>query len=323
MKCDYDKDFLMGIYTNLLKTRMMEQKLVDIYAEGIVPGHIHSGMGQEGTYVGVTSTRKPGDYFKFGHRPLSINYIVGQPMDEFFGELLGKLSGNALGHGGTNHLGRLEDGVVGFSGTLGADAGVSVGAALTIDMEGRDNVSYFFYGDGTSNRGPIHEAMSLASVWKLPVLFVCENNQFAISTYSSFSSVVKNPGADRAAGYGMPSEVVDGTDVLAVYEAAQRLTKYIREGNGPAILECKDYRWRGHFEGDQCAYRDAAVTEKYMEEKDCVKIMEDKLKELDFLTDAEIEKMRADFDQEMDESIKRAQAAPEMKPEDIYDCLYV
>ena len=262
MKCDYEKDFLMGIYTDLLKTRMMEQKLVDIYAEGIVPGHIHSGMGQEGTYVGVTSTRKPGDYFKFGHRPLSINYIVGEPMDEFFGELLGKLSGNALGHGGTNHLGRLEDGVVGFSGTLGADAGVSVGAALTIDMEGRDNVSYFFYGDGTSNRGPIHEAMSLASVWKLPVLFVCENNQFAISTFSSFSSVVKNPGADRAVGYGMPSEVVDGTDVLAVYEAAQRLTKYIREGNGPAILECKDYRWRGHFEGDQCAYRDAAVTEK-------------------------------------------------------------
>ena len=323
MKCDYDKDFLMGIYTDLLKTRMMEQKLVDIYAEGIVPGHIHSGMGQEGTYVGVTSTRKPGDYFKFGHRPLSINYIVGEPMDEFFGELLGKLSGNALGHGGTNHLGRLEDGVVGFSGTLGADAGVSVGAALTIDMEGRDNVSYFFYGDGTSNRGPIHEAMSLASVWKLPVLFVCENNQFAISTFSSFSSVVKNPGADRAVGYGMPSEVVDGTDVLAVYEAAQRLTKYIREGNGPAILECKDYRWRGHFEGDQCAYRDAAVTEDWIANHDCVKNFEAKLMEQGVITADEISQMRADFDREMDEAILRAEAAPEMKPEEIYDNLYV
>ena len=323
MKCDYEKDFLMGIYTDLLKTRMMEQKLVDIYAEGIVPGHIHSGMGQEGTYVGVTSTRKPGDYFKFGHRPLSINYIVGEPMDEFFGELLGKLSGNALGHGGTNHLGRLEDGVVGFSGTLGADAGVSVGAALTIDMEGRDNVSYFFYGDGTSNRGPIHEAMSLASVWKLPVLFVCENNQFAISTFSSFSSVVKNPGADRAVGYGMPSEVVDGTDVLAVYEAAQRLTKYIREGNGPAILECKDYRWRGHFEGDQCAYRDAAVTEDWIANHDCVKNFEAKLMEQGVITADEISQMRSDFDREMDEAILRAEAAPEMKPEEIYDNLYV
>ena len=319
----YEKDFLEGIYKDLLKTRMMEQKLVDLYAEGIVPGHIHSGLGQEGSYVGVLSTRKKGDYFKFGHRPLSINYIVGEPMDEFFAELLGKITGNALGHGGTNHLGRLCDGVVGFSGTLGCDAGVSLGAALTISMEGRDNVSYFFYGDGTSNRGPIHEAMSLASVWKLPVLFVCENNQFAISTFSSYSSVVKNPGADRAAGYGMPSEVVDGTDVLAVHEAAERLSKYVREGNGPAVLECKDYRWRGHFEGDQCAYRDAEVTKKWMEEKDCVKNFEAVLKEQGVLTDEKIAEIRADFAREMEESVQRVQADPEMTPDKIYDCLYV
>ena len=319
----YSKDFLIGIYKDLVKTRMMEQKLVDLYAEGIVPGHIHSGMGQEGSYVGVVSTRKQGDYFKFGHRPLSINYIVGEPMDEFFGELLGKLSGNAKGHGGTNHLGRLCDGVVGFSGTLGCDAGVSLGAAMTVDMEGRDNVSYFFYGDGTSNRGPVHEAMCLASVWKLPVLFICENNQFAISTPSSYSSVVKNPGADRAAGYGMPSEVVDGTDVLAVYEAAQRLTKGIRAGKGPAVLECKDYRWRGHFEGDQCPYRDAEEAKKWEEEKDCVKLFEEKLKAQKVLTDEDIAKIREDFAREMDESVQRAQAEPEMQPGDIYDYLYV
>lgn len=319
----YEKDFLEGIYKDLLKTRMMEEKLVDLYAEGIVPGHIHSGLGQEGSYVGVLSTRKKGDYFKFGHRPLSINYIAGEPMDEFFAELLGKITGNALGHGGTNHLGRLCDGVVGFSGTLGCDAGISVGAALTIDMEGRDNVSYLFYGDGTSNRGPIHEAMCLASVWKLPVLFICENNQFGISTFSSYSSVVKNPGADRAAGYGMPSEVVDGTDVLAVYEAAQRLTKYIREGNGPAVLECKDYRWRGHFEGDQCAYRDPEVTKKWMEEKDCVKNLEAALKEQGVLTDEKIAQIRADFAREMEESVQRVQTNAEMTLDDIYDCLYV
>ncbi len=318
----YEKEFLKGLYKDVLQARMLEQKMVDIYAEGIVPGHIHSGMGQEGAYVGVVSTRKKGDYFKFGHRPLAIYHTIGDPLDTFFGELLGKVTGNSGGRGGANHLGRFEDGVVGFSGTLGCDAGVSVGAALTIDMEGRDNVSYFFYGDGTASRGPVHEAMCLASAWKLPVLFVCENNQFAISTPSSYSSAVPNPGTDRAAGYGMPSEVVDGSDVLAVYEAAQRLTKSIREGNGPALLECKDYRWRGHFEGDQCAYRDAAVTEKYMAENDCVKLLGDKLKAEGILTDEEIEKMRVDFNQEMDESIARAQAAPEMKAEEIYDHLY-
>jgi len=302
---------------------MLEEKLVDLYAEGIVPGHIHSGVGQEGSYIGVLATRKEGDYFKFGHRPLSVNYIVGEPLDAFFGELLGKVTGNALGHGGTNHLGRLQDGVVGFSGTLGCDAGISVGAALTIETEGRDNVSYFFYGDGTSNRGPIHEAMALASSWRLPVLFVCINNQFAISTPSAYSSVAKNPGADRAAGYGMPSAVADGPDVLAVYEAAKKLTDGIRAGGGPAVLESKEYRWRGHFEGDQCAYRDADVTRKYMEEKDCVKLLGDELTARGILTPEEIKRMRQEFNGEMDAGVRAAQEAREMTPDELYDCLYV
>lgn len=319
----YEKDFLRQIHKDLLETRLMEEKLVEIYAQGIVPGHIHSGVGQEASYVGVLATRKEGDYFKFGHRPLAANYIVGEPMDEFFGELLGKITGNAKGHGGTNHLGRLQDGVVGFSGSLGCDAGVSVGAALMIDMKQRKNVSYFFYGDGTSNRGPIHEAMCLASAWKLPVLFICENNQFAISTFSSYSSAVENPGADRAAGYKMPSVVVDGTDVLAVYEAAEKMAAYVREGNGPALIECKGYRWRGHFEGDQCSYRDAEVTRKYMEEHDCVKNLEKTLVEQGVLTEKDLADMRETFNQEMDASIQRAQQAPEMTPEEIYDYLYV
>ena len=319
----YEKEFLREVYTDLLKTRMLEEKMIDLYAESIIPGHVHSGAGQEGTFVGVLHSSKKGDYFKFGHRPLAIAHVAGQPLDEYFGEMLGKTTGNSGGRGGSLHLGRLEDGVVGFSGTLGCDAGVPVGAALTIDMEGRDNVSYYFYGDGTASRGPVHEAMVLASAWKLPVLFVCENNQFAISTPSSFSSAAPNPGADRAAGYAMPSEVVDGTDVLAVYEAAMRLTKSIREGNGPAILECKDYRWKGHFEGDQCAYRDAEVTKDYIENKDCVKLLEDKLRSEGVMTDEDFAKLREDFNREMDESVARAQAAPEMKPEEIYDNLYV
>ena len=205
---------------------------------------------------------------------------------------------------------------------MGCDAAVGVGAALTIDAEGRDNLSFVFMGDGTSSRGPVYEAMNLAAAWKLPVLFICHNNQFAISTPASYSIAVEHPGADRAAAFNMPSKAVDGTDVLAVYEAAKELVAGIRAGGGPAVLECKDYRWRGHFEGDQCAYRDAAVTEKYMAENDCVKLLGDKLKAEGILTDEEIEKMRVDFNQEMDESIARAQAAPEMKAEEIYDHLY-
>ena len=314
----YEKEFLRKLYRNLLDMRLLEQKMVDTYAQGRVPGHIHSGVGQEASFVGVLANYKEGDYYKRTHRLTAVPYMMGTSLDTFFGELLAKTTGNSGGRGGAIHIGDL-----GFSGTLGCDAAVGVGAALTIDAEGRDNLSFVFMGDGTSSRGPVYEAMNLASAWKLPVLFICHNNQFAISTPASYSIAVEHPGADRAAAFNMPSKAVDGTDVLAVYEAAKELVSGIRAGGGPAVLECKDYRWRGHFEGDQCAYRDAAVTEDWIANHDCVKNFEAKLMEQGVITADEISQMRADFDREMDEAILRAEAAPEMKPEEIYDNLYV
>ena len=319
----YSKEFLQEIYTHLLETRLMEEKLVELYAQGRVPGHVHSGVGQEATYVGVLSTRKDGDYYKLAHRPIALPRMLGTSLDVFFGELLAKTTGNSGGRGGSLHIGELSKGMLGMSGTLGCDTGVAVGAALTIQMEERDNVSYMFMGEGTSSRGPVYEAMNLAAAWKLPVLFICENNQFAISTHCASTIPVANALADRAAGYGMPAKVVDGTDVLAVYEAAKELVDGIRAGNGPAILECQSYRWRGHFEGDQCAYRDAAVTEKWIDEKDCVKNLEAMLVVKGVLTGDEISQKRSAFDAEMEKSIAHAEAAPAMKPEDIYDYLYV
>lgn len=319
----YEKEFLRKLYRDLLDMRLLEKKMVDTYAQGRVPGHIHSGVGQEGSYVGVLANFKEGDYYKRTHRLTAVPYMMGTDLDTFFGELLGKKTGNSGGRGGAIHIGELRTGDLGFSGTLGCDTGVAVGAALTIDMEERDNVVFMFMGDGTSSRGPVYEAMNLAAAWKLPVLFVCHNNQFAISTPASYSIAAKNVVADRAAGYCMPSKVVDSTDVLAVYEAARELVAGIRAGNGPAILECQDYRWRGHFEGDQCPYRDAAVTEEWVQNKDCVKLMEARLLEQGVITEEEIAQMRADFDREMDEAILRAEAAPQMEPEEIYDYLYV
>lgn len=319
----YEKEFLRELYQNLLDMRLLEQKMVDTYAQGRVPGHIHSGVGQEASFVGVLANYKEGDYYKRTHRLTAVPYMMGTSLDTFFGELLAKTTGNSGGRGGAIHIGELHTGDLGFSGTLGCDAAVGVGAALTIDAEGRDNLSFVFMGDGTSSRGPVYEAMNLASAWKLPVLFICHNNQFAISTPASYSIAVEHPGADRAAAFNMPSKAVDGTDVLAVYEAAKELVAGIRAGGGPAVLECKDYRWRGHFEGDQCAYRDAAVTEEWIANHDCVKNFEAKLMEQGVITADEISQMRADFDHEMDKAILRAEAAPEMKPEEIYDNLYV
>ena len=222
-----------------------------------------------------------------------------------------------------SHIGHLSDGVLGFSGTLGCDAAIPVGAALTIEAEGRDNVAFLFVGDGAANRGPVYEAMVLASDWKLPVVFVCENNGFAISTPTAYSSAVPNVLADKAAGYGMPSVVCDGTDVLAVYEAASQIIASVRAGNGPAVIECKSYRWRGHFEGDQCAYRDGEVTREHMENGDCLKKLETALTAEGVLTQEDIAALRESFEREMDEAIARAEASPEMTSEEIFDNLYV
>ena len=317
----YTADFLTQLYRNLLSVRLFEEKQVELYALGKVPGHIHSGIGEEGSCTGVMATHKEGDYVKISHRPVGAGILAGSDLTTMFAELMGRVGGNALGMGGVLHMTSLKNGMLGFSGTLGCDAAVADGAALTIQMSGTDNVAYCFYGDGTSNRGPIHEAMNLAAIWKLPVLFVCNNNQYAISTPATYSSPVANPGADRAAAYGMPSRIADGNDVLAVYEAASELVAGIRAGNGPAVLECKMCRMRGHFEGDQQKYRDLSVVEEW-KEKDCIARMEKYLQDNGVLTADEIQAIRDELNAKMEAAIAAADLSPEPTPDDLYRNLF-
>lgn len=318
---EHTAEFLKSLYRNLLSIRLFEEKQVEIYALGKVPGHIHSGIGEEAVAAGVMATRKEGDYFKISHRPVGASVALGVPLNTMFAELMGKVTGNALGLGGVLHMTSLEHGMVGFSGTLGCDIAVADGAALSIQMAGTDNVAYVFYGDGTSSRGPVHEAMNLAAAWKLPVLFVCNNNQFAISTPVTTGVSVANPGADRAPAYGMPTLTADGTDVLSVYEAVKQLVDGIRAGGGPAVLDCKTYRWRGHFEGDQCKYRDIAVTEEWYK-KDCVAHLEEYLQDQGVMTAEEIQKVRDEISAEMEAAVAFGEASPEPTPEDLFRNLY-
>ncbi len=318
----YSKNFLIELYKELVELRLFEEKLVEIYTLGKVPGHIHSGVGEEATYVGTLATRKDGDYYKITHRPVGTSAILGVPLNTIFSEIMGKKDGNSGGRGGVNHVSLLSKGMLGFSGTLACDIAIGTGAGLKIKKNGTDNIVYVYYGDGTSSRGPVHEAMNLAAVWKLPVLFICENNQFAISTHASEGISIENPGADRAAGYGMPSKIVDGTDVLAVYEGTKELEEYVRAGNGPAILEAKAYRWRGHFEGDQAKYRDAEITEEW-KKKDCVEKMEKYILENKVATQEEIDLIRKEINDELDKAIEFAEASPAITAEEIYEYLYV
>jgi len=318
----YSKEFLCSIHEKMLTLRQMELKILDRYAQGRVPGHIHSAIGQEGTFAGVLSTKKDGDYWKPIHRMHSLSYMMGMDEDAFWGELFGKKTGNSGGRGGMLHIGDFNTGFLGMSATLGNDAGVCVGAAMTIDYDNRDNVVYMIMGDGTSSRGPVYEALTMAKLWNLPVLFICENNAFALSTPAEDGIPVKDALAGRGSGWELPTKVVDGTDVLAVYEAAKELTDQMRAGGGPAILECKNYRWRGHFEGDQCNYRDPEMTKDKMENQDCLKMFEEKLINKGIITEQEIEAFKERFDKQMDAAIERAEAAPSIKPEEIYDNLY-
>ena len=184
-----------------------------------------------------------------------------------------------------------------------------------------DRVSVVFFGDGASNRGTFHEAMNVASAWKLPVIFVNEMNCWASTTPYRTTCNVENI-SDRAAGYHVPGVVVDGQDVFAVYEAAKELVDGIRAGGGPAVLDCTTYRWRGHFEGDQTKYRDPAVTEEWKKNKDCVAQMEQRLQDQGVMTAEEIQQMRDEINAKIEDAVAYAESSPEPTPEDLFRNLY-
>jgi len=317
----YTKAFLTKLYTELLSIRMIEERLVEIYAQGIVPGHIHSGVGEEAAFVGTLATRNEGDYYKGTHRAIATVNILGVSMEQIFAEILGKETGTAAGRGGVNHIGELSKGVIGTAGSLGCDMVVSIGAGLSSKYLNNGKIVYSYYGDGTSSRGSLHEAMNLAAVWKLPVLFVCTNNQFAISTHESTTIPVANPGADRASAYGMPTRIVDGTDILAVYDATKDLTDYIRAGNGPAVIETKCYRWRGHYEGDQAEYRSAEIAEKE-QQKCCIRNLEKYLLDNNVMGEEDFALERARLSEKLDQAVAFAVESPEPDVEDIFRNLY-
>lgn len=318
---EYSKELITDLYKELLSVRMAEEKLVEIYALGKVPGHIHSGVGEEAAYVVPLMTKREGDYSKFTHRVIAATHAVGISFNEMFAEILGKDTGTSHGRGGVNHVARLDKGIIGVAGSLGVDTEVAIGAGLSAKYLDNGRIVYCFNGDGVHSRGNIHEAWNLAAEWKLPVLFVCDDNQFAISANHKNTICVPNPAADRAAGYGMPSKVVHGDDPLAVYDAAKELTDYIREGNGPAVLEVKTYRWRGHFEGDQCAYRDKAITEQELK-KDCIANLEEYIRRNGIISDDDMELMKKEIALELDEAVEFAESSPEPALDSVYLNVY-
>ncbi len=314
-------ELLRKFYENYLLLRLTEERLVDIYYAGKVPGHIHSGIGEEALQAVMLELMEDDDYYSGHHRPVSGGLVLGIDLKTFFCEIMGKKEGNAKGLSGVNHIYSLKHRGLGNSSSLGCDAAVPVGAALASRRDGK-GITISENGDATTSRGPVHEAMVLAASWKLPVLFVTQNNSFGISTDSRTTLPTINPSADRAAGYAMPSEVADGTDVLDVYEKCKKMMDYVRENGKPAILETHAYRWGGHFEGDQTLYRDKEE-EAEMRKNDGLAKFGKYLVDEGLMTVEEQDELKAKLTHDIDEAVAYAEAAEAPTLDDVYDLMKV
>ncbi|WP_028656959.1 thiamine pyrophosphate-dependent dehydrogenase E1 component subunit alpha [Nocardioides sp. J54] len=253
------QDELMEIYRKVVTVRFAELRIRDhVETEGF-GGFWHPGIGQEGLQVGAIAAMRPEDYLYYAHRGLGYAYAKGMDMVPLFGDLLGRAVGSTRGKGGgTVHFASAEHGVLGQGGTLGSNFVLGAGTALASQLRGDGRVTVVFFGDGASGRGTWHEAALQASVWKLPVVWVCENNGWALSARFEDQSPTPHV-ADRASAYGMPGVIVDGQDALAVRDATADAIERARRGEGPTLIEAKTLRIRGHYEGDRQPYREDQV----------------------------------------------------------------
>lgn len=234
----YSKEFELNLYRNLIHCRKIEEKMIEMYAAGKFPGHIHSGFGEEAVFTGACATMNPQDWMKQTHRSISSTYLKGVTTKEILADCMGKKTGTSKGIGGVNHITSREHGLIGLSGSLGCDISIAAGVALALKREGKGGVSYAFFGDGAQNRGPFHEAANLAAVWKLPMIFVCDNNKFAITTPIEKTLPVPNI-ADRAAAYGMPSRIADGNDVLTSTRRSARWSSMSAPETAPPLWSAR------------------------------------------------------------------------------------
>jgi pyruvate dehydrogenase E1 component alpha subunit len=235
-------------------------------------------------------------------------------------ELFAKKTGYCLGKGGSMHIANIDIGMLGAAGIVGSGIPIAAGAGLSARLRGTDQVTICFFGDGASNIGRFHEGINLASVWCLPVIFICENNLWAVSVSTSCSMNIANI-ADRAIGYGIPGVVVDGMDVIAVYEAAGEAVARARSGKGPTLIEAKTYRFRGHFEGDAGAYRPKEEIEKWLK-RDPVKLYQEKLLEMKVLTEKRVEDIDKKALTEIEDAVKFARESPFPEPEETLENVY-
>jgi pyruvate dehydrogenase E1 component alpha subunit len=307
---EYPQELLLSLYRSMKTIREFEEKVYFLFLQGIMPGTIHQYQGQEAVAVGVCAHLRKEDYILSTHRPHGHALAKGIPPKSAMAELFAKAEGCSSGKGGSMHMGDPYYGMLTAIAIVGGGFTITAGLALAYKYQKKDNVAVYFFGDGAANEGAFHEALNFASVHDLPCIFVCENNLYAASTPFKLAFKIKNI-ADRAKAYGMRGDIVDGQDVLAVYEHAGEAIERAREGKGPTLLEAKTYRFIGHSRSDPSHYRPKEELEEYKKNKDPLEILKKRMLTLD-INKEEIEKIDSDVKSEIEESVRYAQSLPEI-----------
>jgi len=310
------KEMLLQMYL----IRAFEEKADELYALGKVHGTMHLSIGQEAMAVGAIATLRPEDYILSTHRGHGHCIAKGADIKLMMAEFMGKETGYCRGRGGSMHIADMEGGNLGANGVVGGGIGMAVGAGLSIKMRDTGQVILCFFGDGAANRGIFHEALNMAAIWTLPVVYLCENNQYGMSMSVERAFPIKDI-ADRAAAYNMPGVVVDGNDVLAVYEATLEAVERARGGGGPSLIEGKTYRWKGHSKSDQERYRTKEEVEAWKERCPIRRFRARLIKEK-VIDEAEASRMAEEARRLIEEAVAFAEASPEPSVETILEGVY-
>ena len=304
-----DKEKLLWIYETMNKIRKFEETALKLFEENKLRGSVHLYIGEEAIASSTCAQLSDEDYITSTHRGHGHAIAKGAELTKAMAELMGKATGYCKGKGGSMHIADLEKGNLGANAIVGGGIPIATGGALAQKMKGTDNVTIAFFGDGASNQGTFHESLNLASVWKLPIVFICENNQFAISVPTWQSTSVKDISV-RSTGYDMPGYTVDGNDALAVYDAVEKAIARARKGDGPSLVECKTYRWKGHWTGDPEVYRTKDEVAAWME-KCPIKRLRAYLLENKFASEKELDAIEKKAQKLVDEAKEFAINSPE------------
>jgi pyruvate dehydrogenase E1 component alpha subunit len=315
------KDGLMTLYSQMLLIRRFEEKAGQLYGMGLIGGFCHLYIGQEAVVVGLESVAKEGDKRVTSYRDHGHMLACGMDANGVMAELTGRTGGYSKGKGGSMHMFSKEKHFYGGHGIVGAQVPIGAGLAFADKYKGNTNVTFTYFGDGAANQGQVYETFNMAALWDLPVIFVIENNQYAMGT-SQQRSTSSSEIYERGQAFGIPGEAVDGMDVLAVKTAGQTAVNHCRSGKGPYILEIKTYRYRGHSMSDPAKYRTREEVQKVREEKDAIQHVRDLLLTGEYCTEEDLKSVDKEIKAIVNQSAEFAKESPEPASDELWTDIY-